>query len=99
MYKKHWVKNWAYLYNLTVEKALFRGVWDLVVVPSTSGSGLEETHGYLEGRLCMHEGHGTSQLVAVNVLGPRQKRKNCQNVGFGVCAAAITIPLQLYACC
>ena len=83
--QKNGKKKLAYLYNSTVEKALSRGVRDLVVVPSTSGSGLEETPGYLEGRLCTHKGHGTSQLVAVNVLGTGKNAK-CINAGYGVCA-------------
>ena len=44
-------------------------------MPSKGRSGLEETAGYLEGRLRTHKGHGTSQLVAMNVLGPGKKRK------------------------
>ena len=60
--------------NLTLQNALFRGVRDLVPVPSKSRSALEETPGYLEGRLCTHKGHGISQLVA-NVLGPGENAK------------------------
>ena len=60
---------------MTLQNALFGGVWDLVPVPSKSRSALEETPGYLEGRLCTYKGHGISQLVAVNVLGPGKNAK------------------------
>ena len=47
-------------------------------MPSKGRSGLEETPGYLGGRLRTHTGHGTFQLVAINVSG--QKRKNGPNI-------------------
>ena len=65
-------KNWHIYRFLTLEKAPLKGVRDLGPVPSKSGSGLEETPRYLGGRLHTHTGHGTSQLVAINVLGPGQ---------------------------
>ena len=79
-------------------KGSFQGVWDLIAVPSTSRSGLEETPGYLEGRLCMHEGHGTSQLAAMNVLGPRAKTRKWPKRGLWCLRSAVAIPSQLYAC-
>ena len=57
---------------------VFRGVRALVPVPSKGRSGLEETPGYLGGRLRTHTGHGTSQFVAVNVMGPGKTQKTAQ---------------------
>ena len=50
------------------KKALFRGVWDLVLVPRKGKTASGETPGYLGDRLRAHKGHGTSQLVAQNIL-------------------------------
>ena len=62
------------------KEALFGGVRVLVPVPSKGRSGLEETPGYLGGRLRTHTGHGTSQLVAVNVLGPGKTARTAPNI-------------------
>ena len=53
---------------MTPKKALFRGVWGLVLVPPNGKPALGETPGYLGGRLRAHKGHGTSQLVAQNIF-------------------------------
>ena len=50
------------------KKALFGGVRDLVLVPSKGKPASGETPGYLGDRLRAHKGHGTSQLVAQNIL-------------------------------
>ena len=50
------------------KKALFGGVRDLVLVPSKCKPASGETPGYLGDRLRAHKGHGTSQLVAQNIL-------------------------------
>ena len=59
-------------------KALFRGVWDLVLVPSKGKPALGEAPGYLGGRLRTHTGHGTSQFVAVNMMGPGKTQKTAR---------------------
>ena len=51
------------------------GFRDLVPIPSKGISGLEETPGYLRGRLRTHTGHGASGLVAVIVMGPGKNAK------------------------
>ena len=81
------INKTGYIYRfLTLQKALFRGFRDLVPVPSTSRSGLKETPRHLGGQLRTYTGHGTSELVAINVRA-RQKRKNGQNGGCGGCMA------------
>ena len=50
------------------QRALFGGVRDLVLVPSKGKPASGETPGYLKDRLRAHKGHGTSQLVAQNIL-------------------------------
>ena len=61
-------------------KALFRGVWDLVLVPRKGKTASRETPGYLGDRLRAHKGHGTSQLVAQNIFHFGKKRKNGPNI-------------------
>ena len=65
---------------MTPQKALFRGVRDLVPVPSKSKPASGETPGYLGGRLRAHKGHVTSQPVAQNILHFGKKRKNGPNI-------------------
>ena len=65
---KFYHKNWVYSSSLTLSSALFRGIRDLVPVPSKSRSALEETPGCLGGRLRGHKGHGTSQLVVAYIV-------------------------------
>ena len=60
--------------------ALFGGVQDLILVLSKGKPALGETPGYLGGRLRTHTGHGTSQFVAVNVMGPGKTQKNGPNI-------------------
>ena len=48
-------------------------------MPSKGKPALGETPGYLGIRLHTHAGHGTSQFVAVDVLGPGQNAKTAQN--------------------
>ena len=55
--------------ELNPQKDLFRGVRDLILVPSKGKPALAETPGHLGGRLRTHAGHGTSEFVAVNMLG------------------------------
>ena len=66
--------------ELDPQKALFRGVWDLVLVPSKGKPALGETPGYLGGRLRTHTGHGTSQFFGSKCNGARQNAKNGPNI-------------------
>ena len=52
----------------TPKKALLGGVRDLILVPSKGKPASGETPGYLGDRLREYKGHGTSQLVAQNIL-------------------------------
>ena len=73
---KFYQKNWAYLQNLTLQKALFRGVRALAPVPSKSRSALEETPRYIPGRLHTHTGSWDLRVCfEINVLGPGKTQK------------------------
>ena len=59
-------------------KALFGCVRDLVLAPPNGKPALGGTPGYPGDRLCTHTGHGTSQVVAVNVMGPGKNAKTAK---------------------
>ena len=64
--------------KLDPQKALFRGVWDLVLVPRKGKTASGETPGYLGDRLRAHKGHSTSQLVAQNIFHFGKNAKTAQ---------------------
>ena len=64
--------------ELGPQKARFRGVGDLVLVPSKGKPALGETPGYLGGRLCTRTGHGTSQVVAENAMRSGKNAKTAK---------------------
>ena len=70
----------GHIHRIGPPKALFRGVWDLALLPSKGKNELEETPGDLRGRLRTHTGHAASQFVAVHVLGPGKAQKTAQNI-------------------
>ena len=64
--------------ELGPQKALFRGVGDLVFVPSKGKPAFGETSGYLGGRLRMHTGRGASLVVPENLPRPAKNVKTAQ---------------------
>ena len=60
------------------QKALFRGVWDLVLVPPNGKPALGETPGHLGGRMRTRTCHGTSQIVAENVMRSTKNAKTAK---------------------
>ena len=71
-------KNRGYLYKLTPKKALFRGVWGLILVPPNGKPALGETPGHLGTRMHTRTCHGTSQIVAENVMRSTKNVKMAQ---------------------
>ena len=63
---------------MTPKKALFRGVWDPVLVPPNGKPALGETPGHLGGRMCTRTCHGTSQIVAENVMRSTKNAKTAK---------------------
>ena len=63
---------------MTPQKALFRGVWDLVLVPPNGKPALGETPGHLGGRMRTRTCHGTSQIVAENVMRSTKNAKTAK---------------------
>ena len=59
-------------------KALFGCVRDLVLAPPNGKPALEETPGYLGGRLCTRTGHGTSQVAAEKCDAVRKNAKTAK---------------------
>ena len=71
-------KKTGYIYKIGPPNALFRGVGDLVLVPSKGKPVLGETPVYLGGRLCTCTGHGTSQVVAENAMRSGKNAKTAK---------------------
>ena len=78
-YKFH-SKTLGLCVELGPQKALFRGVGDLVFVPSKGKPAFGETSGYLGGRLRMHTGRGTSLVVPENLPRPAKNVKMAQKM-------------------
>ena len=77
--------EWFFLWNLTLQKALFEGVRDLVLVVSKSRCGLDKMAGCSAGRLHIRA-IGPNEFGQNKYVAATRDRKNCQDAGCGVCA-------------
>ena len=66
--------------ELGPQKALFRGVGDVVFVQSKGKPAFGETSWYLGGRLRMHTGRGTSLVVPEKLPRPAKNVKMAQKM-------------------